>query len=76
MSIIPASRPTESPGEPRRTLLQHGVLKPTDHAGPIARLLDLWARVQAVDAHSGGDPDYERQLRSAIVGGRGAIIEI
>ena len=68
------TRSTERPGEPRRTLLQPGVLEPTDHPGRILRLLDLWARVQAMDTHSGGDSDCERQLRLAVVGGSDAII--
>ncbi len=74
MSIIPATRSTKRPDEPRRTLLQPRALKPTDHPGQVMRLLDLWARVQAMDAASGEGSDCERQLRLAVGGGSDAII--
>lgn len=49
-----AARFADDPHELRRTLLQHGMLEPADHAGLITRLLDLWPSVQTANVHSGG----------------------
>jgi hypothetical protein len=49
-----ATRFADGPAELRRTLLQHGMLEPADHAGRIAQLIDLWPRLQTVNAHSEG----------------------
>jgi len=47
-----ATRFAEDTAGLRRTLLRHGMLEPTDHAGRITRLLNLWPHIDT--AYSGG----------------------
>ena len=49
-----AARFADDPAELRRTLAEHGMLEPADHAGRISRLLTLWPRVQAGNADTRG----------------------
>ena len=48
-----AARFARDPAGLRRTLLQFGMLEPTDHAGRITRLLRLWPHIQTVNAYPG-----------------------
>jgi hypothetical protein len=47
-----ATRFADGPAELRRTLYQHGMLEPTDHAGRITRLLGLWSGAQTISGET------------------------
>lgn len=57
-----ATRFADDPAALRRTLLQAGMLEPTDHAGRINRLLSLWPQVDA--AYPGGTQSVNAALEA------------